>query len=128
MDAGAGVTKGVVMRLARIYDPPQPDDGLRILVDRLWPRGIRRDDPRIDRWCKHVAPSSELRRWYSHDPARYDTFVARYENELESPDAESALGELRRLIRGGPATLLTSAKDVEHGHLPVLARLLEQRR
>jgi uncharacterized protein YeaO (DUF488 family) len=115
------------MRLARIYDAPQPDDGLRILVDRLWPRGIRKDDPRIQRWCKDVAPSSELRRWYNHDPARYDTFVARYERELESPQAAAARDELRGLIGDRPATLLTSAKDVEHGHLPVLARLLEQR-
>jgi uncharacterized protein YeaO (DUF488 family) len=115
------------MRLARIYDPPQPGDGARILVDRLWPRGIRRDDPRIDRWCKGVAPSSELRRWYHHDPDRHDVFVARYQRELETPPAAAALDELRMLVKDAPATLLTSAKDVEHGHLPVLARLLEHR-
>lgn len=113
------------MRLARIYDPRQPDDAVRILVDRLWPRGVRKDDPRIDRWCKDVAPSSELRRWYNHDPARDDEFVARYERELESPDTAAVLAELRRLVNDGPVTLLTSAKDVEHGHLPVLARLLQ---
>ncbi len=116
-----------MMRLARVYDTPQPDDGLRILVDRLWPRGFRKDDPRIDRWCKDVAPSSELRRWYNHDPARYEAFVARYESELESPGAAAALEEVRGLVNDGPVTLLTSAKDVEHGHLPVLARLLEER-
>jgi uncharacterized protein YeaO (DUF488 family) len=115
------------MRIARIYDPPQPDDGVRVLADRLWPRGVRKDDPRIDRWIKDVAPSSELRRWFSHDLDRYEEFVARYEHELEDPVAAEALGELRELAHAGPVTLLTSAKDVEHGHLAVLKRLLETR-
>ena len=114
------------MRIARIYEPLEPDDGVRVLADRLWPRGVRKDDPRIDRWIKDVAPSSDLRRWYDHDPARYDEFVARYEQELEDPVAAKALGELRDLASSGPVTLLTSAKDVEHGHLVVLRRLLGQ--
>ena len=116
------------MRIARIYDPPEPDDGLRVLADRLWPRGVRKDDPRIDRWIKDVAPSSELRRWYNHDPDRYDEFVARYEHELNEPAAAEALGELRELVDAGNVTLLTSAKDVEHGHLVVLRRLLVKRK
>jgi uncharacterized protein YeaO (DUF488 family) len=116
------------MRIARIYDPPQPDDGIRVLVDRLWPRGVRKDDPRIDRWIKQVAPSSDLRRWYNHDLDRYDEFVARYEHELEDPVAAKALGELRELADAEPVTLLTSARDVEHGHLVVLKRLLQKRR
>jgi uncharacterized protein YeaO (DUF488 family) len=116
------------MRLARIYDPPEPGDGVRVLADRLWPRGVRKDDPRIDRWIKDVAPSSELRRWYNHDLARFEAFVARYQDELHGPVAAEALNELRRLRDEGPITLLTSAKDVEHGHLAVLARLLEGRR
>ncbi len=116
------------MRIARIYDPPQPDDGVRVLADRLWPRGVRKDDPRIDRWMKDVAPSSDLRRWYNHERDRYDEFVARYEQELEEPTAAKALGELRELTDAGPVTLLTSAKDVEHGHLVVLKRLLGKRR
>jgi uncharacterized protein YeaO (DUF488 family) len=113
------------MRIARIYDPREPDDGVRVLADRLWPRGVRKDDPRIDRWLKDVAPSSDLRRWYNHDPKRYDEFVARYQDELEEPSAAKALDELRGLAADGPVTLLTSAKDVEHGHLVVLRRLLE---
>ena len=112
------------MRIARIYDQPHPDDGERVLADRLWPRGVRKDDPRIDRWIKEVAPSSELRRWYNHELDRYDEFVSRYEHELEEPTAAKALGELRALADPGPVTLLTSAKDVEHGHLVVLKRLL----
>ena len=115
------------MRIARIYDPREPDDGLRVLADRLWPRGVRKDDPRIDRWIKDVAPSSELRRWYSHDLDRYDEFVARYERELDEPGAAKALGELRQLTAAGTVTLVTSARDVDHGHLVVLRRLLEKR-
>ena len=114
------------MRIARIYDPPEPGDGHRVLADRLWPRGVRKDDPRIDRWIRDVAPSSQLRRWYNHDLERYDEFVARYEHELEDPAAADALDELRQLAANGPVTLLTSAKDVEHGHLVVLQRLLER--
>ena len=114
------------MRVARIYDPAEPGDGVRVLADRLWPRGVRKDDPRIDRWVKDVAPSSELRRWYNHDLERYDEFVARYQHELEDPIAANALNELRHLAKTGPLTLLTSAKDVEHGHLVVLKRLLEK--
>ncbi|HZA10230.1 DUF488 domain-containing protein [Mycobacterium sp.] len=112
------------MRLARVYDPPQPDDGVRVLADRLWPRGVRKDDPRIDRWIKDVAPSSPLRQWYGHDPDRHDEFVARYEHELDEPGAAAALDQLRELAASGPVTLLTSSKDVEGGHLVVLARML----
>lgn len=115
------------MRIARIYDPPEPEDGLRVLVDRLWPRGVRKDDPRIDRWMKDVAPSTELRQWYQHDPDRFEDFVGRYEQELDGPIKAKALGALRQLCDAGPVTLLTSAKDVEHGHLVVLKRLLEKR-
>lgn len=116
----------MAIRIARVYSAPGADDGVRVLADRLWPRGFRKDDPRIDRWCKDVAPSSELRRWYNHDPARRAEFVARFERELEDATAAAALDELRELVGRGPVTLLTSAKDVEHGHLVVLARLLEQ--
>jgi uncharacterized protein YeaO (DUF488 family) len=117
----------LTVRIARIYDPPEPDDGLRVLADRLWPRGVRKDDPRIDRWIKDVAPSSELRRWYNHDLDRYDEFVARYEHELDEPVAAKALRDLRHLVKDRTVTLLTSAKDVEHGHLVVLRRVLEKR-
>jgi uncharacterized protein YeaO (DUF488 family) len=113
------------MRIARVYDTPQPGDGLRVLADRLWPRGIRKDDPRIDRWIKDVAPSTPLRQWYRHDPDRYDEFVARYEKELDDPKAAAALEQLRELAASGPITLLTSSKEPQGGHLVVLARLLD---
>jgi uncharacterized protein YeaO (DUF488 family) len=113
------------MRLARVYEAPEPGDGVRVLVDRLWPRGVRKDDPRIDRWIKDVAPSSPLRQWYGHEPSRYDEFVARYQRELDDPQATAALEQLRELAGSGPITLLTSSKELERGHLPVLARRLK---
>ena len=116
------------MRLARVYEEPGPDDGERVLVDRLWPRGVRKGDPRIDRWIKDVAPSSPLRKWYGHDPDRYDEFVARYQRELDEPEAAAAVKELRKLVTGGPITLLTSSKELDRGHLPVLARRLKGRK
>ena len=112
------------MRIARLYDSPRPDDGLRVLVDRLWPRGVRKDDPRIDRWIKDVAPSTPLRKWYGHDPDRFGEFVARYEHELGDSQAAAALGQLRELASQGPITLLTSTKDIEQSHLVVLEKLL----
>ena len=112
------------MRIARLYDPPRPGDGLRVLVDRLWPRGVRKDDPRIDRWIKDVAPSTSLRKWYSHDPDRFGEFVARYEHELDDTQGAAALGQLRELAAQGPITLLTSTKDLAHSHLVVLEKLL----
>lgn len=108
---------------SRVYDTG-PDDGERILVDRLWPRGFRKDDPRIDRWIRDVAPSTELRKWYSHDPRRFDEFVARYTAELESGSAAAALDELRAAVREGPVTLVTATRDVEGSHAAVLAKLL----
>jgi uncharacterized protein YeaO (DUF488 family) len=70
------------IRVARVYDDPSPDEGKRILVDRVWPRGFRKDDPRVGIWLKDVAPSTDLRRWYNHQPERYDEFAARYRKEL----------------------------------------------
>jgi uncharacterized protein YeaO (DUF488 family) len=115
---------GYAMRIARVYEAPQAADGQRVLVDRLWPRGIRKDDPRIDRWIKDVAPSTALRQWYRHDPDRYDEFVARYERELDEPQAAAALRQLRQLASSGPVTLLTATRDLELSHLVVLSRLL----
>ena len=83
------------MKLARVYDEPVPGEGLRVLVDRLWPRGVRKDDPRVGRWCKQVAPSTELRQWYGHDPQRFAEFAQRYRAELAEPQAAQALCELR---------------------------------
>lgn len=115
------------MRLARVYDDPAPGEGMRVLVDRLWPRGIRKNDPRVGRWCKQVAPSTELRKWYGHDPSRYPEFARRYRTELAEPAAASALDELRGLVAAGPVTLVTATKDIELSELPVLEQVLEER-
>lgn len=114
------------MRLARVYDDPAPGDGARVLVDRLWPRGIRKDDPRVGRWCKQVAPSTELRRWYNHDPARYAEFARRYRAELAEPGAAPALAEVRALAASGPVTLVTATRTVDQSHLPVLQQVLDE--
>lgn len=115
------------MRLARVYDDPAPGEGVRVLVDRLWPRGIRKNDPRVGRWCKQVAPSTELRKWYGHDPDRYPEFARRYRAELAELPAVSALDELRGLAAAGPVTLVTATKEIALSELPVLEQVLEER-
>ena len=108
--------------MARVYDDPSPDDGRRVLVDRLWPRGFRKDDPRVGTWLKDVAPSKELRGWYNHQPERFDEFAARYQKELRGCEA---LDELRRLAKQGVVTLVTATRDVQGSQAAVLAALLD---
>ncbi|WP_405140718.1 DUF488 family protein [Sphaerisporangium sp. NBC_01403] len=110
----------------RVYDAPSPGDGTRVLVDRLWPRGLAKEDAHVDEWLKDVAPSNELRTWYGHDPARFQEFRSRYLAELEAPARRSALDRLRGLLEAGPVTLLTATKDVEHSNAAILAELLRQ--
>lgn len=114
------------MRIARVYDDPDLDDGTRVLVDRLWPRGLHTQDPRVGRWCKQVAPSTELRRWYDHDPDRYSEFARRYRAELADPAVRPALDELRALAAEGQLTLVTATKQIELSHLGVLEAVLER--
>jgi uncharacterized protein YeaO (DUF488 family) len=109
--------------VSRVYDT-DPGDGARVLVDRLWPRGFRKGDPRIDRWMREVAPSAELRKWYSHQAERFDEFAARYAAELQTPEGASALAELRDVVKSGPVTLVTAARDLAGSHVAVLAELL----
>jgi uncharacterized protein YeaO (DUF488 family) len=109
--------------VARVYDDPSPDEGRRILVDRLWPRGFRKDDPRVGTWLKDVAPSNELRGWYNHQPERFDEFAARYQKELQGSEA---LDELRKLAKQGVVTLVTATRDVQGSHVEVLATLLKR--
>jgi uncharacterized protein YeaO (DUF488 family) len=109
------------IRVARVYDDLSPDDGRRALVDRLWPRGFRKDDPRVGIWLKEVAPSKELRAWYNHQPERFDEFTARYEKELQGSEA---FDELRMLAKQGVVTLVTATRDVRRSHAAVLATLL----
>jgi uncharacterized protein YeaO (DUF488 family) len=109
------------VRLRRVYEPASPDDGKRILVDRVWPRGLSKDEARLDEWVKDVAPSTELRRWYAHDVERFAEFTRRYDTELAEPERASALGHLRELAGRGTVTLLTATRDVEHSQAAVLA-------
>ncbi|MFZ1175256.1 MAG: DUF488 family protein [Mycobacterium sp.] len=112
------------IRVARVYDDVSPDDGHRVLVDRIWPRGVRKDDPRVGIWCKEVAPSKELREWYRHQPERFDEFASRYKAELrDSP----ALEELRTLTKRGVVTLVTATRDLDISQAVVLANLLKSR-
>jgi uncharacterized protein YeaO (DUF488 family) len=96
-----------------------------VLVDRLWPRGIAKEGLRLDRWAKEVAPSTELRKWYGHQPERFDEFRKRYRAELEAPPAAERLEELRRTANRGPLTLLTATRDVPHSGAAVLAEAVE---
>ena len=111
------------MKLKRVYLPAEETDGYRILVDRLWPRGISKEKAKIDLWLKEVAPSNELRKWFGHDPERFNTFTERYKAELQ---ASGALEELRQAIQEHPnATLLYVAHDEQHNNAVVLQELLE---
>ncbi|HUE35303.1 MAG TPA: DUF488 family protein [Mycobacterium sp.] len=112
------------IRVARVYDDAGSGDGQRVLVDRVWPRGVRKDDPRVGTWCKDVAPSKELREWYHHQPERFDEFASRYRAELQD---SPALEELRKLTERGAVTLVTATRDVDISQAAVLAKLLKSR-
>ena len=113
------------IRLKRAYDAPAADDGVRVLVDRLWPRGVRKADAAIDLWMKDIAPSTELRRWFGHDPARWPEFRRRYEAELR--EHADRLEELRGMARRGPVTLVFGARDEVHNDAVMLRELLLER-
>ena len=113
------------IRVRRVYDDPVPEDGTRVLVDRVWPRGLRKDAAHLDDWAKDVAPSSELRTWNGHDPAKFGEFRNRYTAELAQPGPQAALGRLRDLAAKGPVTLLTATKDIDISQAAVLAQLLQ---
>ncbi len=106
------------VRLKRAYEPPSAEDGTRVLVDRLWPRGLRKSDAAIDRWLKEVAPSTELRRWFGHDPGRWNEFRRRYQAELSHK--RDLLNELRTLAQKGRLTLVYAARDELHNEAVVL--------
>lgn len=117
--------KGTI-KAKRVYDAPASDDGTRVLIDRLWPRGISKEHAQIDLWLKEVAPSNELRTWFGHDPDKFAEFRRRYEEELRTGAACEALTRLRTLAQNGPLTLVFSARDVEHANARVLQDLLKE--
>ena len=112
----------VSIRLKRAYEPAAPSDGYRVLIDRLWPRGVKRESARLDEWARELAPSTELRRWFGHDPARFAEFRRRYLEELSAQ--EDKLRELRGRARETTLTLVYSARDTEHNDAVVLEELL----
>lgn len=121
---GNGYTLAQWCARARVYEDIDPDDGQRVLVDRIWPHGIRKDDQRVGIWCKDVAPSKELREWYHHQPERFDEFASRYQEELHD---SAALAELRKLTGRSVVTPVTATRHVARSHAAVLAQLLNGR-
>ncbi len=109
------------LELKRAYEPAAPGDGRRVLVDRLWPRGVSKDEAHIDLWLKEVGPSTALRKWFGHDPVRWDEFRRRYDEEL---DGNPAVEQLRQIIAQGPVTLVYGARDTEHNQAVALAQYL----
>jgi uncharacterized protein YeaO (DUF488 family) len=112
------------VRLKRAYEPAAPRDGYRVLIDRLWPRGITRERAALDEWERELAPSDELRRWFAHEPSRFEEFRRRYIEELR--DRRPLLARLRRLARDGTLTLVYAARDAEHNDAVVLAEVLRR--
>ncbi|MFT8676263.1 MAG: DUF488 domain-containing protein [Acetobacter sp.] len=117
------MTGAPTLRVRRVYDPPHPDDGARVLVDRLWPRGVSKDRAHLTLWLKDIAPSTALREWFDHDPAKWGGFQDRYRAELEANPA--AVAQIMALAAQGPVTLLYGARDTQHNEAVVLAAWLE---
>jgi len=113
------------VRVARIYEEPSGADGRRILVDRLWPRGVSKERAKLDDWCKTVSPSDELRRWYGHDPERFEEFSARYRAELEEGERAEALARIAADAESGTVTLLTATKEPDISEAAVLKSAIE---
>jgi uncharacterized protein YeaO (DUF488 family) len=112
------------VRVRRVYDQADDQDGVRVLVDRQWPRGLARANAELDEWCKAVAPSTALRKWYGHDPAKFEEFRRRYHAELDDPERAEALQHLRELAGEQRLTLLTATKDPLFSQAAVLVDLL----
>lgn len=119
--------KAAAISLKRAYDEPGVADGHRVLVDRLWPRGVRKDALAIDAWMKEIGPSDELRRWFGHDPARWEEFVKRYRHELRRQPAAGLVAELVAEAKRGPLTLVYGAKDEVHNQAIVIRDLIKRR-
>jgi uncharacterized protein YeaO (DUF488 family) len=115
------------IRIKRAYDPPARGDGVRILVDRLWPRGLRKDDAHFDQWRKDLSPSTALRKFYSHQPERFAEFTKRYRTELRRKEAVAAVSEIVGLTRRRPVTLITASRDLDHSEAAVLASHIRAR-
>ncbi len=116
----------MAIRTKRIYEPRDPSDGIRVLVDRLWPRGIAKSKAAIDAWLKEIAPSDDLRRWFAHEPSRWPEFQKRYRAELRTPGCRAHLDRLRAMARKRTVTLVFAARDEEHNNARALASILNR--
>jgi uncharacterized protein YeaO (DUF488 family) len=114
-----------MVRIKRAYDPPRAEDGERILVDRLWPRGMAKESARLASWIREIGPTTELRKWFGHDPSRWEEFRRRYERELHRPDKRAILRDLAERSRGGILTLVYASKDEVRNNAVVLKDLIE---
>lgn len=112
------------VNVRRIYEPPARGDGARVLVDRLWPRGMSKERAHLDEWCKQVAPSTSLRTWYHHAPDRFEEFARRYREELNEAGRAEALAHLRDMAKDRPLTLLTATKDADLSEAAILVDLV----
>ncbi|MFM9327934.1 DUF488 domain-containing protein [Paenibacillus mesotrionivorans] len=115
-----------MLQIKRIYEKPSEEDGKRILVDRLWPRGVTREAAALYAWMKEIAPSADLRKSFNHRPEKFDEFTRLYREELESEDRKDELERLGRILRSGPVTLVYAAKDTKCNHALVLKQFLEE--
>lgn len=113
------------VNVKRAYEKASRADGYRVLVDRLWPRGISKDDLKIDEWMKEIAPSAELRKWYGHEPEKWPEFRKRYRAELQKPPASELLEQLRRRARKQQVTLVIGARNAEHANGAVIAEMIQ---
>ena len=113
--------------IKRAYDPQVPADGTRVLVDRLWPRGVTKREARVEKWMRELGPSAELRQFFGHDPARWQEFRKRYISELKRPEAQALIAELLKIARSGRLTLVYSARDEEHNQAVVIKELLDKK-
>ncbi|MBG0739539.1 DUF488 family protein [Paeniglutamicibacter antarcticus] len=120
------MAKTTDVQVRRVYDAVNDDDGARVLVDHIWPRGMTKTKAALDEWCKDVSPSTELRKWYNHDPAKFDEFTKRYKSELKDPARAQALEHLQELATSGKLTLLTATKAADISEATVLAGLLRR--
>ena len=115
------------VHIRRIYEPPTLKDGYRVLIDRVWPRGVTKQEARLDEWARNLAASTDLRRWFGHDPAKWDEFRRRYHAELLAPDRSAALEALAQRARQGTITIVYGARDEQHNNAVALAEVLQTR-
>lgn len=116
-----------MLRVRRVYEPPEPQDGFRVLVDRLWPRALSKEAARVDLWARELAPSDRLRRWFGHDPVKWEEFRRRYREELSRSPARELVQQLAERARHGTVTLVFGARDERHNNAVVLAEVLQER-